>query len=175
MQSSRTYGNSSSTQPQVRSRGNPGKQLWISRRIQDSGQPGDWISGDRRGKGDLGQPRDSNRRRSRRPKLWGNPEQRSRQTRKVRSEETRRSTSRGRKMGMRGNPETHRRRYRRIGEPGQPGETIHRHRRRMRNSRQLEDPSPAKPEDAGNGATRDLIDRRDQKAKNRGNPRFHDW
>jgi hypothetical protein len=41
----------------------------------------------------------------------------------------------------------------------------------MRDSRRLEDRSPAKPEDAGCGATRNLIGRRDWKSMAaRGNP-----
>jgi len=39
----------------------------------------------------------------------------------------------------------------------------HQRRRRTRDSGQLEDPSPAQPEDAGTGVTRGLISRRNQK------------
>jgi len=47
---------------------------------------------------------------------------------------------------IRGNPETGRRRYRGTEEAGQPVELANRHRRRMRDSRRLETPSPVKPE-----------------------------
>jgi len=41
----------------------------------------------------------------------------------------------------------------------------------MRNSRQLEDPSPAEPEDAGCGVTRNHIGRRDRESGAEGRPK----
>jgi len=41
----------------------------------------------------------------------------------------------------------------------------------MRNSRQLEDPSPAEPEDAGCGVTRSHIGRRDRESGAKGRPK----
>ncbi len=105
---------------------------------------------------------------------------------------------------IRGNPKIHRRQGRKMRKPGQPGDSsrgatggpkprgnleLRRwKRRRMRDSRQLEDPSPAEPEDAGCGATCNYIGRHDRKSRaaglrvqtgraegceNRGNSKLH--
>jgi len=74
---------------------------------------------------------------------------------------------------IRGNSKIHRRQGRKMQKPGKLGDSSRgttgnaeprgdpklerRTCRRMRNSRRLEDPSPAKPEDAGCGATRSHI------------------
>ena len=84
-----------------------------------------------------------------------------------------------------------RRRYRGTGDSGQPGESVNRHRRRMRDSRRLGDPSPAKPEmrDEGkpeaciegaargseeNGATRRITETSSaERCEIRGNSKIH--
>jgi len=82
---------------------------------------------------------------------------------------------------VRGDSKLYRRRSREMQEPGRPGNSstgatggvkirgdpgIYVQKRwRMRNSRRLEDPSPAESEDAARGATRSCIGRRDWKSR----------
>jgi hypothetical protein len=90
----------------------------------------------------------------------------------ARFEATRRSIAgKAGRCGSRGNPGDVSRGA--TGGPKPRGNLeLHRwERQRMRNSRQLEDPSPAEPEDAGCGATRSPIGRRDRESGAEGQPK----
>ena len=91
----------------------------------------------------------------------GKPEDAKRQPPEgARSEETWRSISRRRRgVKIRGDPKTHRQAIPKDRSAGATRSFISGTAERMRNSRKLDDPSPARPEYAGTGATRSLIGR----------------
>jgi len=70
---------------------------------------------------------------------------------------------------VRGNSETGRRRYRGTENPGQPGELVSRHRRRMRDSRRLGPPPPVKPESRERGNPKP-VQRRGKRGGETGRP-----
>jgi hypothetical protein len=158
-----------------RIRGNPKTQKRHNRKMRDSGQPEDPLTArpkERR----CGATHRFATGGAERLRAWGNPRLQRRERWRVRDpgqpgepsasgaegyEDSGQpgdsSVGRAGRSRIRGNPKTHREARLEERRFGATRRFTHRDRRRMRDSRQLEAPSPAQQEDAGDEETRSLI------------------